>query len=300
MGGTLFVINAGVSRVAMSAGIEPTSFTSLRILGAAAVFAIWIGVRNPQFFRPPRGRELIDIILLGIFGVLIVQLGYNIALTRLPVGIALLLEYLAPVWVVLWVRFARKEPVRKRMWFAVALAVLGMGIVGQVWQGIVFDGIGVIAGLVAGLGFAIYFLLGETNISRSDPLFVIFWSFTTAALAMNVIWPFWTASGWTTPANLQGPFGGTEISAWVLLIWVVVAGTVVPFFLQLKALHYIPPTMVTMVAMMEPVGAIILGWFWFDEVLNVSQLLGAGTILIAIILAQTARIKHPAEIPATN
>lgn len=284
----------------MDSGIQPTAFTSARITGAALIFGIWIFFSNRSFFRPPRGRELIDIALLGIFGVLLVQLGYNIALTRLEVGIALLLEYLAPVWVVIWVRFARKEPVRNRMWFAVTMAIIGMAIVGQVWQGLIFDLVGVIAALVAGFAFAIYFVLGETNINRSDPLFVIFWSFTVAAVLMNIIWPPWGEINWSASANMQGPFAAINLPVWILMIWVCVAGTVIPFFLQLKALHFIPPTMVTLVAMLEPVAAIILGWLWFDEILAFTQIIGAIIILIAIMLAQSARIKQPADLPTPN
>lgn len=99
---------------------------------------------------------------------------------------------------------------------------------------------------------------------------------------------------------MLGPFADTYAPVWLILLWTCTAGAVLPFFLQLKALHFIPPTMVTMVAMLEPVGAIILGWLWFAEVLTLSQLIGATIIIVAIMLAQSARIKHPAEMPTTN
>ncbi len=294
------MLNAGVSRVVMTAGIEPTSLTSVRLIGAAAIFGLWVLFTDRKFFRPPNGRELLDIVLLGIFGVLLVQLGYHIALMRLPIGISILLEYLAPIWVLLWVRFVRREPVRNRMWLAVVMAVTGMAVVGQIWSGFNFDAIGVTAALLAGVAFAIYFLLGEVTINRSDPLFVIFWTFVVAAIAINFIWPFWEVDIWTDSASFLGPFEDFTAPVWAILIWVSFAGAVLPFFLQLKALHFIPPTIVTMVAMLEPVGAIFLGWFWFSERFTFVQIIGAATIVLAIMLAQSARIKPPADLPTPN
>ena len=300
IGALLFVVNAGVSRVVMRSGIDPTALTTVRITGAAIVFGLWAAATRPQLLKPPRGWALWNIAMLGLIGVASLQLSYNIAIDRLPVGIALLLEYLAPVMVIVWVRFVRREPVRQRMWVAVACAVVGIGVVSRLWDGLAFDTLGVLMGLVAAVSFATYFLLGERNVADFDPLHVIFWAFLTAALLMNVVWPPWGQSGWFETTSMLGSLEHLSLPVWLLVVWVAVLGTGAPFFCHLFALRFIPPTVVTIVAMLEPVGANILGWAWFGETLTAVQLLGVALVLTGIALAQTARVRRPPEVPPST
>lgn len=299
-GALLFIVNAGVSRVVMRSGIDPTTFTTVRITGAALVFALWCAIARPRALRPPRGRDLLDVVMLGLVGVAALQLTYNVAIDRLPVGIALLLEYLAPVLVIVWVRFVRREPVRGRMWLAVACAVTGIAIVSRIWEGLAFDALGVLMGLAAAVSFATYFLLGERKVGDLDPLHVILWAFVTATVVMNVVWPPWGQGGWFDTTSLLGALQTLSAPVWVLVCWVVVLGTVAPFFLQLAALRFIPATVVTVIAMLEPVGANILGWAWFAETLTPVQITGAALVLTGIGLAQSARLRRPPEVPPTT
>ncbi|AXT86581.1 EamA family transporter [Aeromicrobium sp. A1-2] len=285
----LFGLNGGVSRVAMGSGLSPESFTTLRITGAMIVFVAYAACFRRSALRRPRGTALLLVIALGLVGVTSLQLTYNVAINRLPLGIALLLEYLAPVLVVLWVRFVRKEPVRGRMWLAVGLAVVGLAIVGRVWNGLTFDGLGVVMGLLAAVSFASYFLLAEHNVGFDDPLRVILWAFVVATVAMNLIEPIWTTPALDGDTSMLGRLDGLSANPWLIIGAVVVLGTVVPFFLELVALQHLPATIVTVVAMLEPVLANVIGWAWFRESLTPVQVLGALAVLGGIILAQTSR-----------
>lgn len=293
----LFGLNGGVSRVAMGSGLSPESFTTLRITGATLVFVAYAAAFRRSALRRPRGTALLLVVALGLVGVTGLQLTYNVAIDRLPLGIALLIEYLAPVLVVLWVRFVRKEEVRPRMWGAVALAVIGLGVVSRVWTGLAFDGLGVVMALLAAVCFAAYFLLGEQNVGLDDPLRVILWAFVVATVAMNLIRPIWTTPDLPRTTSGLGRFGDVSVSPWVVLATVVVLGTVVPFFLEMVALRHLPATIVTVVAMLEPVIAVVLGWGWFRESLTPVQVVGAVAVLAGIVLAQTSR-KVDLAIPA--
>src|SRR5699024_7913617 len=99
----------------------------------------------------------------GALGVASLQLTYNIAINRIPLGMALLLEYLAVVLVVLWARFVRGEQVHRRVAYAVVCCVVGVAAVGQVWRGMTLDTLGVLMGLAAAVSFASYFILGERH-----------------------------------------------------------------------------------------------------------------------------------------
>jgi drug/metabolite transporter (DMT)-like permease len=293
----LFGINGAMSRVAMGSGLSPESFTTLRITGAALVFVAYAACFRRPALRRPRGTALLLVIALGLVGVAGLQLTYNVAIDRLPLGIALLIEYLAPVLVVLWVRFVRKEPVRPQMWAAVVLAVAGLAVVSRVWNGLAFDGLGVVMALLAAVCFAAYFLLGEHNVGFDDPLRIILWAFVVATVCMNLIQPIWTTPELPSTTSGLGRFDDVAINPWLVLVIVVVLGTVVPFFLEMVALRHLPATIVTVVAMLEPVIAVVLGWGWFHESLTPVQVLGAVAVLGGIVLAQTSR-KVELAIPA--
>lgn len=293
----LFGLNGGVSRVAMGAGLSPESFTTLRITGATLVFVVYAALFRRSALRRPRGTAFLLVVALGLVGVTGLQLTYNVAIDRLPLGIALLIEYLAPVLVVLWVRFVRKEEVRPRMWGAVALAVVGLAVVSRVWNGLAFDGLGVVMALLAAVCFATYFLLGEHHVGFDDPLRVILWAFVVATVCMNLIRPIWTTPDLPSTTGGLGRFDDVSVNPWLVLAAIVVLGTVVPFFLEMVALRHLPATIVTVVAMLEPVIAVVLGWGWFGESLTPVQLLGAVAVLSGIVLAQTSR-KVELTIPA--
>jgi drug/metabolite transporter (DMT)-like permease len=285
----LFGLNGGLSRVAMGSGLTPEHFTTVRITSATLVFAAYAACFRRSALVRPKGSAMLLVIALGLVGVAALQLTYNVAIDRLPLGIALLIEYLAPVLVVLWVRFVRKEPVHGRMWFAVGLAIVGLALVSRVWNGLTFDGLGVIMALLAAVSFATYFLLGEHNVGLDDPLRVILWAFVAATVVMNVIEPIWTVPSLEGSTSLLGRLEDHSANPWVVIAIIAVLGTVAPFFLGLLALRHLPATIVTVIAMLEPVIANVLGWAWFRESLTPIQVLGAVAVLAGIVLAQTSR-----------
>ncbi|MET0449174.1 MAG: EamA family transporter [Aeromicrobium sp.] len=293
----LFGLNGGVSRVAMGSGLSPEAFTTLRISGATLVFAAYAACFRRPALRRPRGSAFLLVVALGLVGVAGLQLTYNVAIDRLPLGIALLIEYLAPVLVVLWVRFVRKEPVRPQMWAAVVLAVGGLAVVSRVWNGLAFDGLGVVMALLAAVCFATYFLLGEHNVGFDDPLRVVLWAFVVATVVMNIVQPIWTTPDLPSTTSGLGRFSDVSVDPWLVIAVIVVLGTVVPFFLEMLALRHLPATIVTVVAMLEPVIAVFLGWGWFHESLTPVQAVGAVAVIAGIVLAQTSR-KVELAIPA--
>ena len=295
----LFGLNAGVSRIPLRGGTPTDTFTTVRITTAFLAFVLIALVVDRSALRVPRGRSLWLISALGLAGFAGVQWTYNVAINRLPLSIALLLEYLGPVLVVLWVRFARREHVHPRMWPALVLAVGGLAVVSQVWMGMTLDGLGVTMALGAAVCFAAYFLLGE-HIGSADisadvggPLHVILWAFAAATVMMNLVQPAWTADALGDEVSMLGRFAGTTLPSWVAMAWVVLLGTVAPFFLLLLALRMLSATVVSVVAMLEPVVAALVGWVWFTETLNAVQLVGMAAVLAGILLAQTARDVEP-------
>lgn len=287
----LFVQNAGVSRVALRAGVDPVSLTTLRVTGTFLALLVVAALFRRDALRPPRGRLGLLVVVHGLVGVAGLQWTYFVAIDRLPVGMALLLEYQAPILVALWARFVQREQVHGRLWLGLALAWGGLGAATGIWRGLAFDQIGVLAGLGAAGCLAAYFLIGEHGVGHLDPLRVILWSFLCATVGLNVVNPV-TSTRWdvlATQASLLGRLDHHTAPVWGVLAWIVVVGTLLPFGLTLLALRHLSATSVTMVAMLEPIGVNALGWVWFAETLDAVTLTGGLAVVAGIVLAQSAR-----------
>ena len=113
----LFVVNAGVSRVVLRAGVSPAELTLSRITGTAAVLLLVARALPPPGAAAAAGTPgRAARSCTAWSGVALLQWVYFVAIDRLPVGLALLLEYLAPLLVVLWARFVQGEVVRRSAW----------------------------------------------------------------------------------------------------------------------------------------------------------------------------------------
>jgi drug/metabolite transporter (DMT)-like permease len=287
----LFAVNGAVSKVILTgSGMTSLRLTELRATGAFACLALFLAVVAPQRLRIAR-NEIALLVFYGIAGFALVQWLYFVAIERIPIGIGLLLEFTAPVLVALWAKLVWHEPVRRRVWAALALAFSGLVLVAEVWEDVRLDALGVVAALVAAGSLATYFLAGEHATARRDAL-------SLACIAMGVASGFWAIvqPWWGFPfdalgetVSLQGGLESVTAPVWALCLWMIVLGTVFPFVLSLGALHYLPATRVSIAAMVEVVVASFVAWVWLDEALSAVQLAGGGIVLVGILLAQTSR-----------
>jgi drug/metabolite transporter (DMT)-like permease len=290
-GASMFIVNAGVSRVALRSGVDPVSLTTIRVTGTALTLLAFAALFRRSALRPPTGRLAPLLVAHGLVGVAALQWTYFVAIDRLPVGMALLLEYQAPILVAVWARFVQKEQVGGQMWVGLALAMTGLAAATGIGRGVEFDTIGILAGFGAAICFAAYFLIGEHGVARLDPLRVILWAFLVAAVALNLVSPItsFDTGLLDEQASLLGRLDGYDVPVWSLLLWVIVLGTLLPFGVELLALRHLSATTVTMVAMLEPVGVSALGWVWFHEELGTVALIGGVAVVAGILLAQSAR-----------
>ncbi len=292
LGAVLFIQNAGVSRIALRAGVDPLTLTTTRVTGTFLVLLAAALLFRRDALPPPTGRLGLLIVAHGLVGVAALQWTYFVAIDRLPVGMALLLEYQAPILVALWARFVQHEPVRPRLWAGLALAWGGLVAATGIYQGLAFDPVGIAGGVGAAICFAAYFLIGEHGVARLDPLRVILWSFLCATIGLNLVHPV-TRLPWgllEDQVSLLGRLSGGTAPVWAVLAWIVVVGTVLPFGVELLALRHLRATTVTMVAMLEPIGVSALGWMWFSESLDTIALLGGLAVVAGIVVAQSARL----------
>jgi drug/metabolite transporter (DMT)-like permease len=295
-----FAVNGTVSTLALDAGIPPTNLTALRCTGAAAALLVFLAVVAPARLRVT-WREVPFLALFGVVGVALTQFLYYVAIGVMPVGIALVFEMTAPVFIALYVWLVRREKVRSRLWLALLLSLSGLVLVAEVWQdGGSLDSLGVGAALLAALCLAAYYLMGERGTVTRDPVALTCWSFVAAAVFWAVAAPWWAFDAGVLSERVPMSLGSLELPLWVLVLWIVVLGAVVPFWLSIAALRHLPPTAAGLVATVEPVFASIVAWLWLEQVLSAWQVAGGAVVLTGIVLAQTARSQPvPTPLPET-
>ena len=287
---TLFAINGTVSKVIQDAGLSSARLTEVRSTGAFAGLALVLVLTNRRALRL-RAREIPLLVLFGVCGLAFVQWFYFVAIHRLAIGIALLIQYLAPLLVALWARFVGHEEVRRRIWLALALALAGLALVVEIWSGIALDTRGVAASLAGALSYALYILVAEHAVATRDPISLSCYGFFFASLFWAVVQPWWGfpdgVIGRTT--SLHGHLASLHLPVWALVGWLIVLGAIVPFALVLAALRHVSATRAGIAAMLELPAATLVAFVWLGESLGLFQLLGGGVVLGAIALAQTSR-----------
>jgi drug/metabolite transporter (DMT)-like permease len=241
------------------------------------------------------------LVVFGVVGVALTQFLYYVAIGRMPVGIALVFEMTAPVFIALYVWLVRREKVRSRLWLALLLSLSGLVLVAQVWQdGGSLDPVGVGAALVAALCLATYYLMGERGTVTRDPVALTCWSFVAAALFWAVAAPWWAFDASVLGERVPISVASVELPLGVLVAWIIVLGAIVPFWLSIGALAHLAPTTAGLVATVEPVFASIVAWLWVEQVLTGWQVAGGMVVLTGILLAQTARAAPvPTLLPET-
>jgi drug/metabolite transporter (DMT)-like permease len=290
MAAALFAVNGVVSKVIEATGFSSQRLTEVRSTGAFLGLALIVALTNREAVRT-NAHELLLFAALGIGGLALVQWSYFYAIHRLPIGEALLVQFVAPLLVALWAWLVYHEAVRRRIWVALALSLCGLVLIVRLWHVHKLDGLGLAAAGLACISYAFYILVAERGIRRRDAISLSAWGFLFAALFWALAQPWWSFPGsyFGGDTSLLGHLDSVHLPIWLLVSWIVVLGTIVPFVLVVGALRHVSATRVGIVAMLEPVVAIFVAWVWLGEALTQVQLIGATLTLAGIVLAQTSR-----------
>ncbi|MFJ9181387.1 EamA family transporter [Streptomyces sp. NPDC102360] len=273
----------------IEAGLDPLHVVWLRVAGAALVMLPVAWRHRALVLRRPA--------LLAGFGLLAVagvQACYFAAISRIPVGVALLIEYLAPALVLGWVRFVQRKPVTRAAALGVVIAVAGLACVVEVWSGLGFDVLGLLLALGAACCQVGYFVLSdhggdaaESGAEVPDPFGVIAYGLLIGAVLLTVIARPW-GMDWSVLAG-SASMDGTAVPAWLLLCWIVLLATVVAYLTGVVSVRLLSPQVAGVVACLEAVVATVLAWVMLGEHLSGPQLFGGAMVLVGALIAQSSR-----------
>ncbi len=291
LGALFFSFNGVISTLVLD-HLSPFRLTQVRCIGAFAILFIVVASRNFQSLKATR-REVPTLVLLGIVGFAAVQAGYFLGIQRgVPLSLVLIIEFTAPIWIVLWIRFVRKKAVPGGMWGGIALSFIGLIFIAKVWDGLTFDLLGIIGALISAFALAVYFLVGakvgETRSAQS----ITVWGLGMAGLTWAIVMPVWKFpfDVFTMEMNLQGIFDGTFVPGWVLIAWVILMGTIVPYLFVVGGLRRLSPSTSSVMGMLEPVLAGAFAWIWLAQSWAPIQLGGVAIVLVGIYIADRAKI----------
>lgn len=285
----LFGLNASTTKVIIEAGINAEQVVFIRSLFSLVLALSWalISNRKELFVKP---KMLPRLFVLGVIGVGMLQWTYSMSLVRLPVGIALLIEYTAVLWVPIVALVLFKEKVSKVIWVGAALVIGGLAVVAQIWD-TQLDPYGILLAFGAAISLTIYFITGEriqrvlpTNVVLAYGMFFATLFFLPLSNFGNFDFSIISAS-----LDLTGNLAGIEVPMWGALIWLGVLGSFVPMAFSYLALRHLSATVVGIIATSETVLAFGFALAWLGEIITLTQALGGIVVVIGILIAQTAR-----------
>jgi drug/metabolite transporter (DMT)-like permease len=284
-----FSVNGIVSKLVLEAGLSPLRLAEVRSTGAFAFFLIYLLIFKRSALRFDI-KALPEMLVYGIVGYAGVQFFYFVAILRMPVSVGLIIEFTAPIWIALWIRFVRKQHVPRSMWTAVFLAFSGLLLIAQVWKGLTFDGIGLIAAFLDAFALTAYFLLGEKWSKRAPTETLMLYGFGISMLFWWVTLPLWTypTEIFTQEIDLRGQASGTLASGWMLILFVIIVGTIIPYTANLIGISKTSASSASVIGMLEPVLAGVFAWIWLSETFNAIQLVGAAAVITGIYIATKA------------
>lgn len=267
--------------------VEPTVLSGARALAAFCLLAAFLAVFRRQDLKVAP-RDLPFLALFGVAGLALVHFTYfkTISITGNP-ATAILLEYLAPVLVLLVSATVMRQPWRWTLPVGVALSITGCAlVVGAIGgAGLSVPPAGIAWGLASAVFFAGYSLLGSMATNRFEPYTLLVWGLLFAAL-------FWLVV--LGPGPVLAMFADAKTAAAVLFIAVV--STIIPFGAFLIALRHIPPTNATVTSTIEPVIAALGAYLLMGKSLSLVQVAGGLLVLAAIVVVQSRSAAEP-EVP---
>ncbi len=257
--------------------IDPLILSQSRTTFSFLIFFVVLTLRRGlKSIRLP-GRDLWKMALLGVLGVAASNYLYYLAIQRTNVATAIIVQYTAPVWVLLYSVAAGLQKFTLQRLLAVILAIGGIAMVIGLFSGshVELDKIGVLAALLAAFSFAFYNIAGYSVLERIDRWTVLLYT----TLSASLFWMF---------VNPPSKIASAHYSSgqWVFLVVFALVSMLGPFSFYFAGLQHLEPTRAIVVSCLEPVFSILIAAALLAEVVHLRQALGIAMVLAAIVVVQ--------------
>lgn len=268
----LWAVAANVAHSLFVAGVSPFELAGVSAMITTfglAVLGSFVGRTHTRAMR--RQEFLLGLILVGLVG------ADYVAIQQLPVAVAIVLLFTAPILVVLWTALTSRSVPTRSVMLALVLSVMGVVLVSNLFSDDIshvnWFGLGI--GLTTAVCFAAYIVLSEKLSTTEEPIGVMLKVFAVASL-------FWIVYQFThgIPWALLSPENFPKV------LVVAIAGNLLPYLLFFWSLQRVEAQKAAIVATLEPMVAAIVAWMWFGQTLSVLQIIGGVLIVVAITWMQ--------------
>lgn len=272
----LWAISGSSAKYLFQAGVTPTQLVQLRTVIATTTLLLWLVMRYPHLLRISP-TDIGYFALYGLVGIAGLQFTYLLAISKIQVAAAILLQYLAPAFIVLHTVLFVRERISLSTGAALALATLGCYLVVGAYnlELLSLNRVGIISGILSGLAFAWCSIHGEHGMRRYNPWTVLLYALFFGAVVWNVAHP-----------PLESFFHSYRAVEWGWILYIGILGTLAPFGLYLEGVNLIRSTRASITAILEPIAAGLLAFWFLGEAMAPPQIAGGILVLGSIILLQ--------------
>lgn len=285
-GATLWGFSSTVAKALFHVGLSPFQLVSIR-LPLAAVILLVVLLLYDRKRLVVASKDIPYFILFGTLGVVGNQLTFYFTISKIQVGPAVLIQYIAVIWITLFAVFFQQERFSRATLTAMAFALLGcyFAVGGYRADLLRLNRVGILSGVISSFFVAFYALYGEKGLKRYDTWTLIFYGFALGGLTCWILSP---------------PVGIFKVSyppkIWAAFLYIAIFATLIPFGLYFKGIDRLRATRASILGTWEPVMSCITAYVILGEVLEPLQILGGVAVIAAVIVLQVSKEKQ--SIPA--
>lgn len=255
--------------------------TRLLVAGFLLLLIQFLAKDRSQIFGVWKDRSAaVKLIIFGLLGMLAVQYTYMASIKYGNAAVATLLQYLAPVMIIVYLILRRQAVLTKQDLITVLLALVGCFFLltnGSLSQ-LSVPAPAIIWGILSGLAVAFYTLYAVPLLKQYDSLVIVGWAMIIGGVALSFIHPPW-----------QLDFSSLTIEAYFYLIFVIIFGTMIAFWFYIESLQSLSPKETSLLGSLEPLAAVLTTIIWLKEPFGIFQWIGTACIIGMILLLAMGR-----------
>ncbi|MGG0176136.1 EamA family transporter [Gottfriedia acidiceleris] len=221
------------------------------------------------------GRIAIQLVIFGVLGMLAVQYTYMASIEHGNAAVATLLQYLAPVMIILYLIIRKQTALTRRDLLTVSLALIGSFFLltnGSISQ-LSVPALAIAWGVLSGVALAFYTLFAVPLLKQYDSLVIVGWAMIIGGFVLSFIHPPW-----------QMDFKNLTLEAILYLVFIIIFGTMIAFWFYIESLQSLPAKESSLLGSIEPLAAVLTTIFWLKEPFSFFQWLGTACIIGMILL----------------
>jgi drug/metabolite transporter (DMT)-like permease len=289
-----FGVSGPFAKSLIESGWSPGGAVFARVAGGALVMMV-IAVATQW----PRLRQVSahtrTVLLYGVFAISGVQLCFFNAVQHLSVGVALLLEYLAPIIVIGWVWITKGARPSVQTLLGAAVALIGAAVVIDVFGSAEISAVGVAWGLAAAACLAVYFVISERADGDLHPVVLAASGLTVSAMVIGALGLVGVLPLQFSASNAV--VADHSVNVWLPVVVLVLVSTVIAYLTGIAAITLLGPTIGSLVALTEVLCAVLAAWILVGESVTALQAVGGAAIIAGLVLARLGQVA-PKQIPA--